>query len=167
MRGIVRRKARELPREEAVQIMAKADFGVLATVSPENYPCTVALNHVMINDDTIIFHCGLRGEKIDNIRANPNVSFFVVDAHEVIYEQFTVVYRSAVAHGTATIITDIAQKEEYLRKLVKKFSSVSVPDQVQADHVQKGLLGVAVIKMHIDLLTAKERSSRKREGLNY
>lgn len=76
------------------------------TVNAAGKPCTAALNHVMVDDRTLVFHGALRGEKIENIKKNPNVSFFVVGAAEVVADRFTTIYTSAVAHGTAVIVED-------------------------------------------------------------
>jgi len=41
------------------------------TVNAAGKPCTAALNHVMVDDRTLVFHGALRGEKIENIKKNP------------------------------------------------------------------------------------------------
>lgn len=166
MRGTVRKKERALSLQEAIKIIENADYGVLATVNENNCPCTVALNHVMLDEKTILFHGGLNGEKVDNIAVNPNVSFFVVDKHEVLYDQFTVLYKSAVAHGTAELIREDTEKQQLMEILVARFSDESVPDQKRRNYIAKGLPAIVVIKMTIEHLTAKERASRKRPGLD-
>ena len=76
MWGEIRNKQRVLAHEDALALMQAAQHGVLATVSEAGQPSTTALNHVY-HDGVLYFHSGLTGEKLDNIRKNPEVSYFI------------------------------------------------------------------------------------------
>ncbi|NLS44334.1 MAG: hypothetical protein GX969_01130 [Firmicutes bacterium] len=158
MRGKITRGEYALSRIEAVSIVKSADYGVLATVNAKGEPSVVALNHVMINDHTLIFHGRSDGEKIKNIKQNPNVSFFVIADAELVAERFTTVYKSAVAHGIAVIVEKDNKKREYANALMNRFVGNLAPERLQKNYIAKELPRVSIIEMTIQHLTAKAGS---------
>jgi nitroimidazol reductase NimA-like FMN-containing flavoprotein (pyridoxamine 5'-phosphate oxidase superfamily) len=165
MRGEVRRKELELSKEEALELVRTAEHGVLATVNAQGHPSTVSLNHLLVGEDTLYFHCGLEGEKIDNIKGNPNVSFFVTGTADVVYEQFITAYSSAVVNGIATIVTDEHERRQALAALVARFSAATVPQEPVEQFIDTGLQFVAIIKLEIQSITGKARLKRTRPCL--
>ncbi len=157
MRGVVNRQDRALSYAEALEIMKSVDYGVLATVDGEGKPCTAAVNYVMVDDTAFVFHSGLNGEKVRNIRLNPNVSFFVVENAKVFADHFTTVYTSAVAHGTAGIVENEEEKQRYLRALVGRYTENGISAQTLDGYIRERLSTVAVLKVTIEHLTAKAR----------
>jgi nitroimidazol reductase NimA-like FMN-containing flavoprotein (pyridoxamine 5'-phosphate oxidase superfamily) len=166
MRGEVRAKKLVLSEEETLRIIGDADYGVLATVSAGGIPSAVALNHVLI-DDVLYFHCGHEGEKLVNIRANPQVSFFIVGEAEVIYDQFREIYSSAVVQGTMEVVTDDDERLSAMEAIVHRFSNHIVPRQVADDYTRQHLDTVEVLKLIPQVITGKARLQRKRPGLDY
>lgn len=157
MRGELTRQIAALPRAEALKILRTADYGVLATVNALGEPSVVALNHVLIDEETLVFHCKQEGEKIDNIRQNPAVSFFVLGEEEVRPTEFETAYTSVVAHGSAQLVTEEGEKRKYLAALVDRFVGDAVSADKKADCVEKGVAITAIIKMTIENLTGKAR----------
>ena len=162
MRGTVRREARALARDEALRIIREAEYGVLASVDSEGCPSTAALNHTLFDDGCLYFHSGYEGEKMDNLRANPQVSFFVTGTAEVVFEQFTTTYTSAVIHGTICFIEDTEEKRNALKIIVERFSDGTVPQPVVEEFIETSLPNVAVLKLRPEYITGKARLSRKR-----
>lgn len=95
---------------EAEALLREADFGFLATVDDTGQPYCVPLNHVYVGG-YIVFHCALEGAKLDNIRANPKVSYAVCTEHEVMPDKISTRYKSAIAFGTAEIVESSEVKE--------------------------------------------------------
>jgi nitroimidazol reductase NimA-like FMN-containing flavoprotein (pyridoxamine 5'-phosphate oxidase superfamily) len=95
----MRRQDRLLSRPEAIAIMEKGDYGVLACSDCE-YSYAVPLSYVW-DDGVIFFHSARQGHKLDNLRANPRVSFAVVETFEALPGKFAANYRSAIAFGKA------------------------------------------------------------------
>lgn len=157
MRGIISRPGAALPRHDALAILKNADYGVLATVNPQGQPCVVALNHVVIDEDTLVFHGKQTGEKIDNIRQNPQCSFFVTGQAELIPAQFETAYTSVVAHGLAEIVKDPATVNQYLKAFADRFVGDAVSEETKQEYISKGLPVVALIKLSIEHLTGKAR----------
>jgi len=166
MRGEVRREARALTVEEALQIIRDAEYGVLATVNGEGLPSTTAISHVLFEDGCLYFHTGVEGEKIDNIRVNPQVSFFVTGVSDVVFEQFTMAFSSAVVHGTMEFIEDDDTKVMALHKIASRFHDGSVALKVIDDFIKTSLPNVVVLKLTPEHITGKARLTRKRPCLN-
>jgi nitroimidazol reductase NimA-like FMN-containing flavoprotein (pyridoxamine 5'-phosphate oxidase superfamily) len=167
MRGTVRRDNRALSEADALQLIREAEYGVLATVDAEGRPSTTALGHVMLDDGCLYFHTGPEGEKLDNIRANPQVSFFVTAVADVIYEQFTMAFSSAVVHGRMEILTDDGERRRVLALLVERFSDGTVPAYVVDNFIEDSLGVVTVLKLTPEHITGKARLSRRRPCLRY
>ena len=165
MRGVVRREARALSVEEALQIIRNAEYGVLATVNKEGLPSTTALSHVLFEDGCLYFHTGTEGEKVNNIRENPNVSFFVTAVADVVYEQFTAAFSSAVVHGTIEIIEDDEVRLAALQKIAARFHDGTVPEQVVHGFIETSMPHVLVLKLTPEHITGKARLNRRRPCL--
>jgi len=159
MRGVLRRKERALSQEEALQIIRDAEYGVLATASKEGVPSTTALNHALLDDGCLYFHSSIEGEKIANIRENPQVSYFVAGPAQVVFSQFSTVFSSAVVHGTMTEIKDIDPKLEALQKIAAYFSDGTVSQKQVQEYIDTYLPKVAVLKLTPEHITGKARLS--------
>lgn len=135
----LRRKDRAITDDEALSILAKAEYGVLSTVCPDGNPYGVPLNYCII-DNAIYFHCAIEGQKIDNIKKNKSVSFCAVGDTEILPNKFGTKYESVIASGDVEEIFD-DHKRMALEGLLKKYSS---------NYFEKGL-------EYIDTLKAKTR----------
>ena len=101
----MRRKDREISRQEAIEILDSAEYGVLSTVDKNGQPYGIPLSYVY-KDNAIYFHCAVDGQKLDNIRDNAKVSFCVTGKTTVLPETFGTLYESAVVSGTAGEVFD-------------------------------------------------------------
>ena len=149
----VRRKDRELNIELATKLLAEGEYGVLSTVDMDGQAYGVPLNYVF-KDKCLYFHCALDGHKLENIKANPKVSFCVVGKTKVLPDKFSTEYESAIAFGTASVV----QGEERHNALL------SVVEKYSPDFMEEGKKAIAkfndkttVIKMAIDHITGKSR----------
>lgn len=160
MRGIIARQGAELSPEKTIALLKAADHGVLATVDLQGRPSTVALNHVLIDDHTLIFHGKKTGEKVENIRHNPHVSFFVTGHAKVVPSQFETAYTSVVAHGRAEILEDEEEIAKHLAAIVARFVGDAVSPTKKEEYIKSGLPVVAIIKLSIEHLTGKARYTK-------
>jgi nitroimidazol reductase NimA-like FMN-containing flavoprotein (pyridoxamine 5'-phosphate oxidase superfamily) len=148
----MRRKDREMARSEAEALMNEADFGFLATVDTEGRPYCVPLNHVF-HDGYIVFHSALEGAKLDNIQANPKVSYAVCTEHEVLPDEISTRYKSAIAFGTAEIVEDPDLKKDLLVALLNRLA----PGR---DFSCGGatIEHTCVVRIKVEMLTGKKRA---------
>jgi nitroimidazol reductase NimA-like FMN-containing flavoprotein (pyridoxamine 5'-phosphate oxidase superfamily) len=147
----MRRKDREMTRAEAEALLHEADFGFLASVDDEGRPYCVPLNHVF-TDGYIVFHSALKGAKLDNLRSNPRVSYAVCTEHEVLPQEISTRYKSAVLFGTAEIVEDPALKRELLVALLNRLA----PGRNFACGGET-IGNTCVVRIKIDRLTGKKR----------
>ena len=117
-----RRKDRKISEQEAVALLERAMYGVLATVDAQGHPYGVPISYVWLNG-AVYVHAALKGHKIENIQANSNVSFTVVGDTQPVYEtnNFSTYYESAIVFGTAVEVVDPDERYAALYALAKKY----------------------------------------------
>ena len=93
----MRRIKNQMSEVSTLELLKNAQEGVLGTISDNGYPYTVVVNHVLYQNK-IYFHSAKTGHKIDNIIANPNVSFTVHGNEYILEEEFTTKYQSAIVY---------------------------------------------------------------------
>jgi len=147
----MRRKDRKMKEEDAREILAKGEYGVLSMSSPSGYGYGIPLSYVYQND-AIYFHCAHQGYKMDILQGNNRVSFCVVGEASTIPEKFSVKYRSVVVFGRASEVFD-EEKDAALLGLAAKYS----PDFLKEgqEYVQKDGHLTSVIKITVEHISGK------------
>jgi nitroimidazol reductase NimA-like FMN-containing flavoprotein (pyridoxamine 5'-phosphate oxidase superfamily) len=153
MANDMRRKDRAIPDSEAKEILAKGEYGVLSTVSPEGQPYGVPLNY-SYTGDAIYFHCAVEGHKLANMQANKKVSFCVVGKTEVLPDKFGTKYESVIVFGEAREV-DGDEKQQGLVELVKKYSPGFIKEGLE--YIEKGGDKTRVYKISTESITGKAR----------
>lgn len=149
----LRRKDRKSTQEETAELLNRGEYGILSTVDKDGQPYGVPLSYVYRNE-AIYIHSALKGHKLDNINANPKVSFSVVGAVQLLAQQFTTNYESVVAFGTATEIEG-DEKNDALIGLIEKYS----PEFMESGkkYIQSDNQITQVIKISLDHISGKSR----------
>ena len=131
----IRRKDRAITEKAAMDLLEKAEYGVLSTVTENGKPYGVPLNYCVI-DHRIYFHCAVEGRKIDNIEKNKSVSFCAVGNTEIMPDKFGAKYESVIVSGQIEeVFSD--NKQIALECFLKKYSS---------DYFNKGLEYIESLK---------------------
>jgi nitroimidazol reductase NimA-like FMN-containing flavoprotein (pyridoxamine 5'-phosphate oxidase superfamily) len=151
----MRRKDRKMSEADAQKVLAKCEYGMLATSDAQNNPYVVPMSYAYA-DNCIYLHSAKAGQKLDNIIANPKVSFCVVGDTKVIPEEFATEYESVILFGTAEIIEDKQEKFKGLMALVDKYSPGF--KMQGADYANKDMSLTRVIKINIEHITGKQKS---------
>jgi uncharacterized protein len=149
----IRRADRALSSEATLQILKKGEYGTLSTVSPDGQPYGVPVSFAYAGN-ALYFHCAVEGHKLENLAANPRVSFCVVGATEVLPGQFATCYESAVAFGAACELSGDA-KRTALKELLKKYS----PDFLEKGekYIASDIEKTKVFMIEIEALSGKAR----------
>lgn len=153
MRGVLRRRCREMGEQDALDLLRRASVGRLGTVGQDGYPYVVPLFFVY-SGDTIYFHSARAGEKLENIRACPRVCFEVEELLEVLPSgsspcAWTALYRSVVAFGTARLVSDRQEKVAALTGLAAKYGGRDKPLDPGA------VEACEVVAVQVELMTGK------------
>ena len=153
----MRREKCELSRDTAEKILREGIFGVLSLSGDDNYCYGVPINYAVENNK-IYFHSANEGHKIDAVKNNSKVSFCVVDLHEVVGEEFTSYFSSAIAFGKIKIISDKNNPElkRGLELLAEKYCQ-NIPDDKREKYISGSLQSerVTVLVLEIEHLTGK------------
>ena len=159
----MRRGKQNLTREAAEKILREGEFGVLALSGDDNYPYAVPINYA-VEGNKIFFHSAKTGHKLDAIKNNDKVSFCVVGRHEVIAEEFTTYFSSAIAFGRIKIVEDDADPDKLrgLELLADKYSSTASSERREKELGRLSALVVPV--MTIEHLTGKAARELVKRG---
>ena len=148
-----RRKNQFMSHEATEEMLARGLAGVLGVNGDDGYPYTVPVSHVY-EDGKIYFHCAASGHKLDSIRNNAKVSFCVIDQNQIVPEELTTYYRSAIVFGRARIVEDEAVKRHALELLGQKYSA-DYPEKAAAS-IGKKLDVVTIVEIVVEHLSGKQ-----------
>jgi hypothetical protein len=150
----MRRSKQLLSKEDTEAVFIRNTVGVLNVLGDDGYPYGVPISYVY-QDGKIYLHCAKEGHKIDAIRACDKVSFTVVDKNEVMEEEYTTYFRSAIAFGRIKELTTREEIEEALYVLSEKYSP-SLPKEKIREHAKDGAGRTTVLVMEMEHVTGKE-----------
>jgi uncharacterized protein len=150
---IMRRAERQISKEEALIILAKAEFGVMSSISDKGSVYGVPLSFCVIEND-IYFHCAVEGRKLNNMEYNSKVSFCVVGKTEVLPARFSTKFESVIVAGRSSeVFSD--EKLKALEGLILKYS----PEFHQSglEYISNQDARTRVFKISIDSISGKAR----------
>lgn len=152
MQEPMRRMRQLLSGEETVGILGAATAGVLAITSEDGYPYAVPLSFAY-EDGSLFFHSSKAGHKLDAIAHSDKASFCVIADDDVVQETFTTHFRSAIAFGRISVLTDNNRKRHALRLLAEKYS----PDYLDAadEEIDGSWNRTCALEMTIEEMTGK------------
>lgn len=151
-----RMKTHQLIDRESGSLLSECPVGTLATVSPDGRPYHVPIHYVYL-DDAVYIHGLPAGQKIDNIKANPNVCFNVYRLQGLLPDpdgrpcDTNTAYASVVIQGTARLVEDMDEKKSALSAIVRKYTPHLTEKEIPPNMPR----GTAVIKTSIGEMTGK------------
>jgi nitroimidazol reductase NimA-like FMN-containing flavoprotein (pyridoxamine 5'-phosphate oxidase superfamily) len=149
----MRRSDRAIAESEAKEILQKAEYGILSTVSLDGQPYGVPLSF-SYTGNAIYFHCAAKGHKLENLSINNRVSFCVVGRTHVLPEEFATNYESVIVFGEAFEITG-DEKRQGLVEILKKYC----PDVIEKglQYIESDGRKTRVYKIGIESMSGKSR----------
>lgn len=158
----MRRSKQYIPDNEVRDILKNGSYGILGVSGDFDYPYTVPLNYIYI-DDKIYFHCAEKGHKLDAIEKNSKVSFCVVAKSDVDAKRFTTKYKSVIVFGKAKII-----KGESIVPIMKEFAQKYSHDFMEEaeQYINSSVNSMAVVQITAEHITGKEGSMLSKERNN-
>jgi nitroimidazol reductase NimA-like FMN-containing flavoprotein (pyridoxamine 5'-phosphate oxidase superfamily) len=145
----IRRSDRALTEEQAREILARAEHGVLATVGAGGWPYAVPVNHVLAGD-VLYIHCAQEGHKLAH---EERVSFCAVASARVLPEALSTLYESAVVFGRAAVVTDPEEKRRGLELLAVRFCGAVTPKVEEA--IATSGSRTTVVRIRIERIAGK------------
>ncbi len=148
-----RRKKQFTSKEATEEILNRGLAGVLGVNGDDGYPYAVPISYVY-ESGKIYFHSANSGHKLDSIRRDDKVSFCVIDQNQVVPEEATTYYRSAIVFGRARIVEDETVKRRALELLGQKYSG-NYPEKIAAS-ISREWKAVTVVEILVEHLAGKE-----------
>ncbi len=151
----MRRKDRAVSDKEAIEILHRAEYGVLSMMGLDGEPYGAPLSFCYVNK-SVYFHSANEGHKLDCIQENARVSFCAVGKTEIIPEEFTTNYESTIVFGQIEeALGD--DKQVGLEGLVKKYSGDWFERGLE--YIKKDDKKMRVFKINIDAISGKARKT--------
>ncbi len=153
----MRRAEKQLTEEETLKLFQEAEYGVLSLLDENNRPYGLPLSFALC-DGALYFHCSAAGgKKIASIEHCQNASFTVVDHTQLLPQQFSTLYMSAIAYGSVEILRDGAEKRKGIEAIVRKYS----PDYLEQGlaYIDRAIDKIFVLRFEIQRMTGKGRKA--------
>ena len=148
---------RKLDRNEINAFLSKAQVGRISTINADGFPYTVPVHFVHVGD-SIFIHNLLKGQKIDNLKANKKVCFEADEMSSLYYKadiktscNVGTNYMSVIAFGEATLIEDAVKKREVLNLIVEKYT----PEFVKLPMPEEKIAITGIIEINILNMSGK------------
>ncbi len=149
----MRRRDKEITSRAQIDRVIHAALSCrVAMVAPDGTPRIVPLSFGY-DGENLYFHSAAEGEKLDILRANPEVAVQFEDGVTLRRGgdtcAFSMNYESVVARGRAVFLTDTAQRRAALECLARKYAGegATFPDSATEN--------LAILRVKIDSVTGK------------
>ena len=151
-------------REEMEKLLREEDTGYLG-LSLDGQPYVVPLNYYY-NNGRIVFHCGLKGKKLDYLKTNPRVCFTVGRQLGAVREHAGgnpchVDSDSVICYGRARVLDEIDKRQAALNAFNRRFKPEA------ADVPLERVMNCCVVEIRVTELTGRQERERKRTCWRY
>lgn len=162
----MRKESRAMDSLWALNVMHKAPYITVSFVDAEGKAYGLPLSLASDDDVNWYFHGALEGKKQDAVSAHPEVCLSAVTRCTPTVGPkdgtFTLQYSSAIAYGTAAIVTDDAEKTHALRLICQRF----LPQHMDAfeQSVARSLARTAVVRITLTEPPVGKRKQYDKDG---
>lgn len=150
----------------ALEVMHRAPYITVSFVDAGGNAYGLPLSLASDDDKHWYFHCALEGKKLEAIKANSTVCLSAVTRCTPTIgpkdNSFTLQYKSAIAFGTAEIVTDDTEKTHGLRLICQRF----LPEHMNAfdNSIARSLSRTAVVRITLNEPPAGKRKQYDENG---
>ena len=147
----MRRYKQQIPEDECINLLKREKRGVLAVLGDDDYPYTVAMNHVYL-DGKLYFHCAREGHKIDAIEKCDKVSYCVMDEGVKIDDNWWYTFKNVVVFGRMSKVTDDKLIDTVLYRLGDTFN---VTEEFMDEEMKLFRDSVLILELDIEHISGK------------
>jgi len=153
----MRRIDRAQSRDFSLALIDRCTHGVMAVSTGGPAPYCLPLSFVRLGDD-LYFHCAREGRKLTLLSRFPQICVTFVGDDRPIFvppAMYTTYFQSVIVTGTASEVTDPAEKTEALRALCQKLT----PEYMEgfSPAIEDSLAVTAVWKIHMEEISGKAK----------
>ncbi len=151
-----RMKTHPLTQQQIHQLLTQAQVGCLATLNQGGSPYVTPV-HFVFDGECVYVHGLPKGQRLDNLRADPRVSMTVFHMEGLLLDpegkpcDTNTQYQSVILSGRAVLLEDIQEKERVLSQFVAKYTPHLVQNPLPAAMVR----GTAVTQITVEDITGK------------
>lgn len=146
-------KQHQISFPEIEEILKEQKVGRIATLNQSGYPYVTPI-HFVYDNNHIYIHGLRKGEKIDNIKNNPNVCFETEEMTGLILDEqpcdVSTAYKSVIVLGKASLVEG-DRKMDALKAIVRKYT----PHLENIPFAENMLKATGVIEIEIKEATGK------------
>ena len=146
----------QMKMEDIERLFERAKVGTLATVNSDGTPYITPI-HFVRKDGAVYFHGLPAGQKIANLKANPEVCFNVYEMDGLLFDpdekpcDTNTKYESITIQGRVNFVQELDRKREILAAIVGKYT----PQLAGREFPQNMLKGTAVLEIVPRQITGK------------
>ncbi|MDO4516073.1 MAG: pyridoxamine 5'-phosphate oxidase family protein [Bacillota bacterium] len=148
----IRRKDRQLPQEEALDLLNQGVYGVLSVTGDEGWPYGVPMHYVFL-EGNLYLHCAKEGHMLESIARDDRVCFTVVPRHELVPDHITALYESVMVFGTAALVEEADERQKILEALVDRLAQVS--PEIKEQYIRSKGARTGLVRIRPARITAK------------
>ena len=148
----MRRHRQALAQEEILEILERNTSGVLSLLGEDDYPYGVPLNYVY-DKGRLLFHSAKNGHKISAISHHEKASFCVIDQDQIVPEEYTSYFRSAIVFGKMCILEDEREIYKAIDLLAKKYRPGFEEERKQ--YIEKDFPNLLMLELRIEHWSGK------------
>ncbi len=151
------KKEREIKDPQMMKsILNKGKYIVLALCrNNEPYLVTLSYGYDEVSN-TLYFHAGNKGLKLDFLRQNPAVCGTIIEDLGYKKDECAHAYRSLVLWGKITSVDDLQEKKQGMEVLFHHLEEDPTPIRERTLNNNAAYNAVTVLKMEIDHMTGKQ-----------
>ena len=151
----MRRKDRQRDAAFAWQVMREAPPATPSLAGGAGRPYAVPVSQAADEEaGAIYFHCALAGEKYEIFRDGCEAAMSAVSHAEIIPDEYTVAYASAVARGRLEIVTDEKERMRAIKILCMQFDPEAGEKYVSC--MKNSGARTCVVRLSVEEITGKE-----------
>lgn len=148
----LRRTQRKLSDAECRELLRNEKRGVLAVNGENGYPYALPMDFYYHEEtNSLYFHSGKRGYKLEALRQNNQVSFCVLDEGQKVEGKAYPKFRSVILFGRVRFVEDPGQTLRYARIFDEKYKPA---EEVEKDIRKSGSV-VQMLELKIDHMSGK------------
>ncbi len=149
----MRRKDREISKDQCESLLREAEHGVLSLNGTNGYPHPVPMCYAY-KDGCIWLHGSKEGTRAAAMKADNRCVFTVAETLKRVQDKFTVQYRSVILYGQVTEVFGDEAKAG-LFAIIEKYS----PDFLNEGlaYIDRSAANICVLKLTVEHMTGKAR----------
>ena len=154
-----RRSEKEITdKAELNRLLREGKYTVIG-MAIDNEPYVVSLSYGYDEaEGCLYFHCAPVGEKIDYLKANPEVCATIVEDRGYVKGECKHVYSSLVIRGRVDILPSVEEKRHGLQILLKHLENDPDTMLKQYSSDEKSYDAVGVLRLKITSISGKKHS---------